>query len=110
MYFVPTLILAFYSTLFESSIDRVFFATQSGDWPAAASALDEAFNQDALSFDANNLHYLRGRVAEHQNDWIRARDEFNKISEGNPLHSLALWHAFHDSASLRDEQGMEQIY
>ena len=44
------------------------------------------------------------------NDWIRARDEFNKISEGNPLHSLALWHAFHDSASLRDEQGMEQIY
>src|SRR5439155_9482387 len=93
MHFVPTLLFALYSTLFESSIDRVFLAAEGHDWPAAASALDEAFDQDARTFDANNLHYLRGRIAENQSDWIRARDEFNKVGQGNPLQPLAVWHA-----------------
>ncbi len=109
MYFASTLLFVLYSTLFESSIDRVFVAAQAKDWPAAAAALDQAFNEDAQTFDANNLHYLRGRVAENQNDWVRAREEFNKVGEGNPLHSLAVWHALRNSGSLKDEQAMEQL-
>ncbi len=109
MYFVPTLVFALYATLFESALDRVFLATQTNDWRTAASALDEALNQDAQAFDANNFHYLRGRIAEHQNDWIRARDEFNKITQENPLHSLAIWHGLRASVSLRDDAAMEQL-
>jgi len=73
MYFVPALIVALLAAQFESSIDRAFIATQNNDWMTAASVLDEAFSQDPHTFEANNFHYLRGRIAESQGDWMRSR-------------------------------------
>ena len=64
---------------------QAFALTQHRQWTAAASALDEAYREDPASFSANNLHYLRGRVAENQDDWRRAEAEFEKIGAGNPL-------------------------
>src|SRR5438552_4434066 len=110
MYFVSTLILALFATVFESSIDRAFIATQNNDWTTAASALDEAFGQDPQTFDANNFHYLRGRIAENQNDWTRAQDEFGKVGPENPLRSLAAWHALRASSRLGDQESAERFF
>ncbi len=109
MYFGLTLLVALVSTLFQSSIDTAFIAAKANDWPGAASALDEAFSQDPQTFEANNLHYLRGRVAENQNDWQRAAEEFNRISADNPLHSLATWRALRASVHLQDEASAAQL-
>ena len=109
MYLVSTLLVALFSTVFESSIDRAFTAAKMNDWPGAASALDEAFTQDPQTFDANNLHYLRGRIAENQNEWLRAREEFNKIPADNPLYSLAVWHALRASVQIHDEASAAQL-
>ena len=109
MYLVSTLLVALFSTVFESSIDRAFTAAKMNDWPGAAAALDEAFTQDPQTFDANNLHYLRGRIAENQNEWLRAREEFNKIPADNPLHSLAVWHALRASVQIHDEASAAQL-
>src|SRR5437660_12557427 len=110
MYFVSTLLLALFSTIFESSIDRALIATQNNDWTTAASALDEAFGQDPQTFDANNFHYLRGRIAENQNDWTRAQDEFGKVGPENPLRSLAAWHALRASSRLGDQESAERFF
>src|SRR5947209_12877888 len=110
MYFVSTLLLALFSTIFESSIDRALIATQNNDWTSAASALDEAFSQDPQTFDANNFHYLRGRIAENQNDWMRARDEFGQLGPENPLRSLAAWHVLRASAKLADQASAERFF
>src|SRR5213593_4714561 len=109
MYLVSTLLVTLLSTAFESSIDRAFTAANMNDWQDAASALDEAFTQDPQTFDANNLHYLRGRIAENQTEWLRAREEFNKIGADNPLHSLAVWHALRASVQLHDEASAAQF-
>src|SRR3989441_12093790 len=109
MYFVSTLLLALFSTIFESSIDRALIATQNNDWTSAASALDDAFGQDPQTFDANNFHYLRGRIAENQNEWLRAREEFNKIPADNPLYSLAVWHGLRASVQIHDEASAAQL-
>ena len=109
MYLVSTLLVALFSTVFESSIDRAFTAAKMNDWPGAAAALDEAFTQDPQTFDANNLHYLRGRIAENQNEWLRAREEFNKIPADNPLYSLAVWHALRASVQIHDEASAAQL-
>ncbi len=109
MYLVSTLLVALFSTVFESSIDRAFTAAKMNDWPGAAAALDEAFTQNPQTFDANNLHYLRGRIAENQNEWLRAREEFNKIPADNPLHSLAVWHALRASVQIHDEASAAQL-
>jgi soluble lytic murein transglycosylase-like protein/lipopolysaccharide biosynthesis regulator YciM len=109
MYLVSTLLIALFSTVFESSIDRAFTANQNSDWTAAASALDQALNDDAQMFQANNFHYLRGRIAENQNDWARAREEFNRIGPQNPLRPLALWHSSRASIRLHDEAAAEQL-
>ena len=109
MYLVSTLLVALFSTVFESSIDRAFTAAKMNDWPGAAAALDEAFTQDPQTFDANNLHYLRGRIAENQKEWLRAREEFNKIPADNPLHSLAVWHALRASVQIHDEASAAQL-
>ena len=109
MYLVSTLLVALFSTVFESSIDRAFTAAKMNDWPGASSALDEAFTQDPQTFDANNLHYLRGRIAENQNEWLRAREEFNKIPADNPLYSLAVWHALRASVQIHDEASAAQL-
>ena len=109
MYLVPTLVFVALSTLFESSIDHAFIAAQNNNWTEAASALDEAVKEDSQAFEANNLHYLRGRIAEKQNDWLRAQEEFNKIGIGNPLHSLAVWHGLRSAASLHNDVSAEQL-
>src|SRR5947209_14312172 len=110
MYLVSTLLVALFSSSFESSLDRAFVAAKANDWPSAASALDEAFSQDPQTFDANTLHYLRGRIAENQNDWHRAGEEFNKIAAGNPLHPLAVWHALRAAVQLHDEASAAELF
>jgi soluble lytic murein transglycosylase-like protein len=108
MSFVLSLLLAFAATPFESIIDRAFTSIQNNDWPGAAAALDQAYAENAVTFDANNFHYLRGRIAESQNDWRRAREEFKKIAGDNPLCALAAWHAARASAKLHDDVAAEQ--
>jgi soluble lytic murein transglycosylase-like protein/TolA-binding protein len=109
MYWASALLVALFSTLFESAIDRTFIAAQNNDWMTAASSLDEAFRQDPQTFDANNFHYLRGRVAESQNDWLRARDEFSEIGPENPLRALASWHALLASIRLHEVGSADQL-
>ncbi len=84
-------------------------AFQNNDSFSAASALDQAYAADAAIFAANNFHYLRGRVAESQNDWARARDEFKKAGSGNPLGPLAAWHAAQASVKLHDDRAAEEF-
>jgi len=100
---VLTLLFVFALTPFESSIERAFTAIQNKEWITAAAGLDEAYAEQPTIFAANNFHYLRGRVAEDQGDWQRARDEFRKIAEDNPLHALASWHAARAFARLHDD-------
>jgi soluble lytic murein transglycosylase len=107
MSFVLTLLLVFAGSAFESSIDKAFTSIQNNDWQRAGSALDEAYSSDAATFDANNFHYLRGRVAESQNDWQRAREEFSKVGTDNPLRALASWHAARASIRLHDDASAE---
>src|SRR5687767_3447423 len=85
---------------FEATIDRAFTLIRNSEWSGAAAALDQAYAEDPVLFSANNFHYLRGRVAEHERDWNRARQEFTKVGSGNPLHELATWHAARASANL----------
>ena len=58
----------------------------------SAALLDEALGVDPTEYGLNNLHYLRGRIAEAQEDWDRADSEFASISSGSVLGDLALWH------------------
>src|SRR5262245_22929990 len=97
------LLLTLATTSFESAIDRAFTEIQNNDWAAAAASLDQAYADQPEMFTANNLHYLRGRVAENQGDWQRARNEFRQIGSGNPLYALASWHAATASAKLRED-------
>lgn len=107
MSFVVSLLVAFIVAPFQTSIDRAFSDIQKNDWTDAAAALDQALAEDAATFAANNLHYLRGRVAEQHNDWARARDEFSKVGMGNPLRALASWHAAQASLRLHDNAAAE---
>jgi soluble lytic murein transglycosylase len=107
MSLVVSLLVALIVSPFQTTIDRAFADIQKADWTSAAAALDEAFAEDPSTFEANNLHYLRGRVAENRNDWTRAREEFTKIGMGNPLRPLALWHAARASLKLHDDAGAE---
>src|SRR5438477_8967524 len=110
MSFVLTLLLVFAATPFESTIDRAWTAFQNNDSMTAASALDQAYASDPATFDANNFHYLRGRVAENQSDWLRARDEFNRVAADNPLRALSSWRAARASAKLHDDAAAEQFF
>ncbi|MBI4471706.1 MAG: tetratricopeptide repeat protein, partial [Acidobacteria bacterium] len=102
MNFVLTLAPLLFSLFPVSSIERAFTLLRNSEWAGAAAALDEAHAENPAFFGANNFHYLRGRVAENQRDWARARQEFLKIEPGNPLYELATWHAARASANLRD--------
>src|SRR5688572_20214609 len=108
MEFVLTLAL-FALTLFEPALDRAFESMQSGDWAAAASALDEAAAMDPETFALNNLHYLRGRVASNQEDWPKAQSEFEKVERGNPLFVLAVWHKARAAAELGADDDAEAL-
>jgi soluble lytic murein transglycosylase-like protein len=78
---------------FESNLEQARIRVQTRDWTGVASLLDAANAADAATFDANNLHYLRGRAAENQKDWRRAADEFEKIPAAAALRPLAAWHS-----------------
>jgi soluble lytic murein transglycosylase-like protein/TolA-binding protein len=54
-------------------------------------------------------HYLEGRLAESQNDWGRAREEFSQVGADDPLHSLATWHNLRASIHLHDDGSAEQL-
>ena len=56
-----------------------------------------------------NSHYLQGRMAENQNDWTRAREEFRQVEADDPLHSLAIWHQLRASIRLHDDASAEQL-
>ena len=109
MFYVLTLLLIVTATPFESAIDRVFTSVQNSDWAGAGAALDQAYASDPAAFEANNFHYLRGRTAESQSDWSRAREEFEKVGAGNPLHTLASWHAAKASIKLHDDPAAEML-
>src|SRR5215510_2144417 len=108
MSFALTLILLF-ATPFESSVDRAVTCIQNNDLTAAAAALDEAYADQPAVFAANNLHYLRGRVAESQGDWRRAREAFSQITKDNPLYAIATWRAARASAKLNDERSADDF-
>jgi soluble lytic murein transglycosylase-like protein len=56
-----------------------------------------------------NSHYLQGRIAESQNDWAHAREEFSQVGPDDPLHSLATWHNLRASIHLHDDASAEQL-
>ncbi len=87
---ILTLLLAI--TLPTGMIERAFEFFERGDYLASAQLLDQAAAIDREEFRLNNLHYLRGRVAEEQGNWARAEAEFDQVGENSVLHSLALWH------------------
>jgi soluble lytic murein transglycosylase-like protein/TolA-binding protein len=97
------------ANVFASSLDQAFALAQNKDWNGAAGALDRAFTEDPASFAANNLHYLRGRIAENQNDWKRALAEFQDIDSANALRPLATLHAALASIHLQDAQQADTL-
>ncbi len=106
------LLLTIAETAFQSSVDQALERAQQKDWRGSMTLLDRAWVDDPTAFDANNLHYLRGRIAEEQQDWARAMEEFGQIGPKNPLRPLAVWHganaamrlgAIDQAAQLADE-------
>jgi soluble lytic murein transglycosylase-like protein len=85
------LVLPLAGLIFVPAVEQALNLAQNREWHAAAEALDRAYAEDPVLFGANNLHYLRGRVAEAQNDWGRAVEEFGRVSGKNPLRPLAAW-------------------
>ena len=66
-------------TPFDSSGgSRVSFCCKTMNGTTAMAELDRADLDDPLAFEANNLYYLRGRIAAEQNDWARALDDFTQ--------------------------------
>jgi len=96
--------------LFPATIERAFILIQNQDWSGAASSLDQAAIEDPQLFQANSFPYLRGRVAEHQTDWERARTEFLKIPADNALRPLAVWHAAMSAARLQDHPAVASLF
>ncbi len=78
---------------FQTNLDSVFAFVRSHDWTNAATTLDQTVQEDPALFELNSLPYLRGRVAETQQDWQRSKLEFGRVSPGHPLRPLAAWHA-----------------
>jgi len=109
MSLVVTLLFALGTLAFESTIDRAFSSYQNNEWVSAASALDEAYGADPATFEANNFHYLRGRIAEHLSDWNRARDEYRRIAPDNPLHFAAVWRTARASIKLHDDAAAREL-
>ena len=88
----PGLTLLLAVTLSSATIERAFDYFESGDYRLSARLLDEAASVDPDEYDLNNLHYLRGRIAEAEEDWSRADSEFGKIRSTSVLYDLAVWH------------------
>ena len=65
--------------------------------------------ENPAAFQANNLHYLRGRIAEEQQDWARALDDFTKVDPSSPLRALAAWHGAAAAIKLGAEPAAQQF-
>src|SRR6185369_17387556 len=90
-------------------LDQALALAQNKDWNGAATALDRAMSEDPASFSANNLHYLRGRIAENQNDWTRALAEFDGIDASNALRPLAALHAARAAIRLHNTEHADAL-
>src|SRR6185503_3926368 len=97
------------SNLFPATIERAFTSARNQDWAGAAAALDQAATEDAAGYAANSFPYLRGRIAENQSDWTRARTEFMQVPSNHPLRPLAAWHAAMAAVQLQDPASAEQL-
>ncbi len=86
---LPLLIV---SGLLTPTIESAFARYEARDYAGAAELLDESAEMEPEQFRLNNLHYLRGRIAEEQGDWERARLEFEKTPTSSVLFRLSLWH------------------
>src|SRR5215471_14969159 len=106
MVMVLTLLL---SSQFPSIVERAFNRVEARDWAGATQALDQAEADDSALFGANNLPYLRGRIAENQSDWRRARTEFSRITPPNPLRPLAAWHEAIAAAHVKDYETVTRL-
>ena len=102
-------LLTLVETPFGSSVDSALSFAQNRSWTDAAVALDRAWMEDQAGFEANNLHYLRGRIAEEEQDWGRALEEFTRIDPANPLRPLAVWHGAGASIKLGLSSRAEQL-
>ncbi|HEX5000141.1 MAG TPA: transglycosylase SLT domain-containing protein [Terriglobia bacterium] len=100
---------AFGGGAFWSEIDRAFESVRAGDADAAASALDRAAADNPELFAANNLHYLRGRLAEDRNEWDEARKQFAAVSRDNPLRPLAAWREARLAARAGDNAAVREL-
>jgi soluble lytic murein transglycosylase-like protein/Flp pilus assembly protein TadD len=87
--FLPLLLI---TTLFSPTVERAFDSLERGDYQLAAMLLDESAAIEPEYFERNNMPFLRGRVAELQEDWARAEQEFSRIESRSVLHPLSLWH------------------
>ncbi|HZI50574.1 MAG TPA: hypothetical protein VFE29_02030, partial [Terriglobia bacterium] len=96
------LVLMLAETPFGSSLDRALNSAQSRNWQDAMAALDQAWSDNPAIFEANNLYYLRGRIAAEQQDWVRALDDFARVDVKNPLRPLAAWHGAEAAINLGD--------
>jgi len=101
--------LGLFSNLFPATIERAFTLARNQDWAGAAAALDQAATEDAAVYTANSFPYLRGRIAENQSDWTRARTEFMQVPSNHPLRPLAAWHAAMAAVQLQDPASAEQL-
>jgi soluble lytic murein transglycosylase-like protein/TolA-binding protein len=103
------LLVSLLQTSFETTVDRAFTLIRNNDSSGAAAVLDEARMSSPDLFSSNNFHYLRGRIAEDQRDWLRAVEEFKQIGSDNPLYTLAAWHAAKASARLGNDSEEESF-
>ena len=87
-------------TPFGSNVDRALTSVQTRNWNEAMTALDQARTDDPAAFETNNFYYLRGRIAEEQQDWARALEDFTRIDPNSSLRPLAAWHAARASLKL----------
>jgi soluble lytic murein transglycosylase len=89
---IATLILTLlpFSPALERAFAHLDLATP--DYAAAAAALDMADRADPEYALRNNIPYLRGQIAEIDEEWGRAGLEFSRIPSTSVLYPLALWH------------------
>src|SRR5215469_14908346 len=109
MHSMVMLLMLLLSSLFPVTVERAFERFENHDWAGAGLELDQAAKDDPALFAANNLQYLRGRIAENQLDWTHARIEFSQIMPGNPLRPLALWHEAIATAHAQDYEATARL-
>jgi tetratricopeptide (TPR) repeat protein len=88
-----TLLMALLSLpLPSANVDEALDEFEDGNYLRAAILLDDFARTEPDQYHSNNLHYLRGRIAETQQDWQKAEREFNQVGAESVLYDLAVWH------------------